>query len=74
MLVDLTRSQNHLILPAFDEGLFYGSELEFYTQPHLCHTRSYVSTSLLRRILRDCLNFDTYFVNIIANVIYSRAG
>jgi cysteinyl-tRNA synthetase len=66
----LTRAKNPFV-PLDPEGkkvLWYACGPTVYDVSHLGHARNYVSTDIIRRILRDYFEFDTHFVMNITDV------
>jgi hypothetical protein len=66
----LTRQKNEFIPidPAGKAVSWYACGPTVYDDSHLGHARNYVSTDILRRILRDYFGFDLRFVMNITDV------
>jgi hypothetical protein len=66
----LTRSKNPFI-PIDREGkkvTWYACGPTVYDDAHLGHARNYVSTDIIRRIMRDYFHFDVEFIMNITDV------
>ncbi|KAF2841271.1 cysteinyl-tRNA synthetase [Patellaria atrata CBS 101060] len=66
----LTR-QKELFVPSDDEGkkiTWYACGPTVYDDAHLGHARNYVTTDIIRRILKDYFKFDVKFVMNITDV------
>jgi cysteinyl-tRNA synthetase len=66
----LTRSKNPFI-PIDPEGkkvTWYACGPTVYDDAHLGHARNYVSTDIIRRIMRDYFHFDVKFIMNITDV------
>lgn len=66
----LTRSKTpfHTIDPEGKKVTWYSCGPTVYDDAHLGHARNYVTTDILRRIMRDYFKFDLKFVQNITDV------
>ncbi|KKK23853.1 hypothetical protein AOCH_004522 [Aspergillus ochraceoroseus] len=66
----LTRSKNSFVPidPAGKKVTWYSCGPTVYDDSHLGHARNYVSTDIIRRIMRDYFQFDVHFVMNITDV------
>lgn len=66
----LTRSKVPFVTldPQGKEVKWYACGITVYDDAHLGHARNYVSTDILRRILRDYFRYDVRFVMNITDV------
>ncbi|KAK1764669.1 putative cysteine--tRNA ligase [Phialemonium atrogriseum] len=64
----LTRTKNQFVPVASDAVTWYTCGPTVYDDAHLGHARNYVSTDILRRILRDYFGFRVKFVMNITDV------
>jgi cysteinyl-tRNA synthetase len=66
----LTKSKTPFVPidPAGKKVLWYACGPTVYDDAHLGHARNYVSTDIIRRIMRDYFKFDVNFVMNITDV------
>jgi cysteinyl-tRNA synthetase len=66
----LTRTKNHFVPldPRGKEVTWYCCGPTVYDAGHLGHARNYISTDILRRIMRDYFGYDVLFVMNITDV------
>lgn len=64
----LTRDKSNFIPVHSKKILWYACGPTVYDDAHLGHARTYVSTDIIRRILRDYFKFDVKFVENVTDV------